>query len=78
MAAAEDSAPVLAARIAELETRIAFQEHSINELSDALAETRLESARTAQALRRVLDDLRQLRASLPADDPGSEPPPPHY
>ena len=78
MAASDDSAPALAARIAELETRIAFQEHAINELSDALAEARQESARTAEGLRRVLDDLRQLRTSLPAEDPGSEPPPPHY
>ena len=64
-------------RLAELETRLAFQEHTLTELSDALAETRLESARNAQALVRVMDELKQLRTLLYAD-PGSEPPPPHY
>ena len=64
-------------RLAELETRLAFQEHTLTELSDALAETRLESARNAQTLVRVMDELKQLRTPLYAD-PGSEPPPPHY
>ena len=64
-------------RLAELETRLAFQEHTLTELSDALAETRLESARNAQTLVRVMDELKQLRTLLYAD-PGSEPPPPHY
>ena len=64
-------------RLAELETRLAFQEHTLTELSDALAETRLESARNAQTLVRVMDELKQLRTLLYADA-GSEPPPPHY
>ena len=64
-------------RLAELEARLAFQEHTLTELSDALAETRLESARNAQTLVRVMDELKQLRTLLYAD-PGSEPPPPHY
>jgi len=64
-------------RIAELETRLAFQEHTLAELSDALADTRMESARNAQTLLRVMAELKQLRTLLYAD-PGSEPPPPHY
>ena len=64
-------------RLAELETRLAFQEHSLTELSDALAETRIESARNAETLVRVMAELKQLRTLLYAD-PGSEPPPPHY
>lgn len=73
----EHAVPALAARIAELETRVAFQEHALGELSDALAESRLEAARVAEKLHRVLDELRQLQ-STPFADPGSEPPPPHY
>ena len=73
---AEDDSP-LATRVAELETRVAFQEHALTELSDALAEARLESARVHERLQRVLDELRSLRES-PFADPASEPPPPHY
>jgi SlyX protein len=64
-------------RFAELETRLAFQEHSLAEMSDALAESRAENARTQELLRRALEDLRTLRTLL-YSDPGPEPPPPHY
>jgi SlyX protein len=67
----------LTARVAELETRIAFQEHTSAELSDALADVRNEAARNTGMLVRALGDLKLLRTML-HDDPGSEPPPPHY
>lgn len=69
-------------RVAELELRLAFQEHAINTLSDALAAARDEEARNALVLHRALDELRQLRLSMSSNplaaDPSSEPPPPHY
>jgi SlyX protein len=69
-------------RLVELETRVAFQEHALAELSDALAAARDEEARTALLLHRALDELRQLRTTLSAGpvsaDPALEPPPPHY
>ncbi|RNF85323.1 SlyX family protein [Montanilutibacter psychrotolerans] len=69
-------------RLVELETRLAFQEHALGELSDALAAARDEEARTALLLHRALDELRQLRSAMSANplsaDPASEPPPPHY
>jgi len=68
-------------RLVELETRLAFQEHSLGELSDALADLRSENARLVLMLQRALDELRQVRAGLSTDltgDPGLEPPPPHY
>ncbi|AKC87799.1 SlyX family protein [Pseudoxanthomonas suwonensis] len=64
-------------RLVELETRLAFQEHALAELSEALAEARLERARSDALLQAVLADLRGLRGALYAD-PSSEPPPPHY
>ncbi len=64
-------------RLAELETRLAFQEHTLAELGDALADARMETARNTELLQRALADLKQLRTLLYAD-PGSEPPPPHY
>ena len=68
-------------RLVELETRLAFQEHAISELSDALASAREEGTRNALLLHRALEDLRQLRGALSSDltgDPAHEPPPPHY
>lgn len=69
-------------RLADLETRLAFQEHALAELSDALAAARDEEARNALLLHRVLEELRQMRLSLATQpqsaDPASEPPPPHY
>ena len=64
-------------RIVELETRLAFQEQAQTELSDALAELRNEAARSADLLRRVLEELKLHRGDLMAD-PADEPPPPHY
>lgn len=69
-------------RLADLETRVSFQEHALQELSDALAEARQEEGRNALRLHRALEELRQLRSALAASpltgDAGNEPPPPHY
>lgn len=67
----------LESRIAELEARISFQEQAINELSDALAQSRIETGLMAERLRRLLEDLSALRSASFADG-SSEPPPPHY
>lgn len=69
-------------RLIDLETRLAFQEHALGELSDALAAARAEEARTALLLHRALEELKQLRTALSAapvtGDAAQEPPPPHY
>jgi SlyX protein len=67
----------LEARITELETRLAFQESALSEMSDALADARRESERSAELLRRVLLELAQSRSGV-TGDPADEPPPPHY
>ena len=64
-------------RLVELETRLAFQEQALQDLSEALAEARRERARSDALLEAVLADLSGLRGALYAD-PASEPPPPHY
>ena len=64
-------------RVVELETRVAFQEQTLSELSDALAELRADAARTTGLLRRALEELKLHRGELMAD-PADEPPPPHY
>ncbi len=68
---------VLEQRLIELETRLAFQEHALGELSEALADARAEGNRTAELLRSMLTDLRKVRTELYADA-ADEPPPPHY
>ena len=76
------SADPLEQRLVDLETRLAFQEQALQELSDALAEARQEEGRNALRLHRALEELRQLRSALAASpvtgDAASEPPPPHY
>ena len=63
--------------IVELQTRLAFQEDSIHELSMIVA-------RQQQTLDQVVPLLQRLQlqvsALTPPDvtDPGDEPPPPHY
>jgi SlyX protein len=64
-------------RVTELESRFAFQEQALQEMSDALAAARAEGARNAQLLQQALEDLKTLRTLL-YSDPGTEPPPPHY
>lgn len=69
-------------RLADLETRLAFQEHALGELSDALAAARNEEARTALLLHRALEELKTIRSTLSSSpvtgDSSQEPPPPHY
>jgi len=64
-------------RLVELETRLAFQEHSLSELNEALTAMRLEASANAELLRRLLEDLKLTRGDGPGD-PSLEPPPPHY
>ena len=71
------SGDALERRLVELETRLAFQEHAMGELSDAVAEARAENQRTALLLRQMVEELGKVRTSL-HDGPMDEPPPPHY
>jgi len=64
-------------RLTELETRLSFQEHGMQEMSDALAQARMENYRQSELLRRAMDELKSLRTQMPGDS-GVEPPPPHY
>lgn len=67
----------LEARLVELEMRVSFQEQALAEMSEALAEARMQGTRNADLLRHLLDDLGKVRTALYADA-ADEPPPPHY
>ena len=64
-------------RLVELETRMAFQDHLLNELNDVVTAQGRELQAMQQQLARAVADLKTLRGLLYAD-PASEPPPPHY
>ena len=76
------STDVIEQRLVELEMRLAFQEHALQELSDALAAARDGESRNALMLHRAIEELRQLRGAMSADpvtgDAANESPPPHY
>lgn len=65
-------------RIDELETRVAFQEHALNELSDALADARAEIARHTLLLIKVVEELKSAPGAGASANAADEPPPPHY
>jgi len=67
----------LEARLIELEMRVSFQEQALAEMSEALADARMQGSRNADLLRHLLDDLGKVRTALYADA-ADEPPPPHY
>ena len=75
--ATDASREALEAHLVELETRLAFQESAIAELSDALADVRIEAERNAALMRRALEEMKSSRGAFFAD-PAEEPPPPHY
>src|SRR3546814_929061 len=76
-ASADRMANALEQRSGEVETRLAFKEQALAELSDALAAARIEAAGHADLLQRTLEAMKQSRGELYAD-PSEEPPPPHY
>lgn len=64
-------------RMVELETRLAFQDHTLSVLNETVVEQSRLIEQLSRRLELALDDLRRVRTTLLAD-PGQEPPPPHY
>jgi SlyX protein len=71
------SQPDLAARIEKLESTIAFQDQTIEELSQALELHFKEIEAMKRELHNLGSQLREVEAH-PALAGGAEPPPPHY
>ncbi len=64
-------------RIAEVETRIAFQENTLQDLNDVIVQQQKQIDQLTRDLMRVKSLLDNLSAS-PVADEKTEPPPPHY
>ena len=63
--------------IAELETKIAFQEHTIDALNDALANQQILIDKMQYQLKHVIDKVKGMEPSNIAKM-SEETPPPHY
>ncbi|CAM3894046.1 SlyX family protein [Avibacterium avium] len=66
-----------AKQIAELETKVAFQEHAIEELNQALVEQQFMLEKMQLQLRHLAAKLKDLQPSNIASQ-AEETPPPHY
>ena len=63
-------------RLVELETRVAFQEHALQEMGDVIARQQTEIDRLTRLLKEIQDRLRGI--SAPVAERSDETPPPHY
>ncbi len=63
--------------IAELETKVAFQEHTIDALNEALAHQQVQIDKMQFQLRHVIDKVKGMEPSNIAKM-SEETPPPHY
>ncbi len=64
-------------RLSELETRLAFQENTLQELNDVLASQQQQIELLQGMLQEIHRRVEDLAQSRPAE-PAREPPPPHY
>ena len=64
-------------RLVELETRIAFQEQSISDLSDVIVSQQAEIDQVAQKMQRMARRMANFE-EFRGEGSEPEPPPPHY
>jgi len=64
-------------RIAELESRVAFQEDALDKLSDEMAHQEKQITMLLQMVKVLNKNIESLRGD-PMASPDNEPPPPHY
>jgi SlyX protein len=67
-------------QIEQLETKIAYLEHHVEQLNDALVELQLDNKTAKDALKYLYQQVQSIGGSQGAQTSGSfvEPPPPHY
>ena len=77
MAPNDDEQKRAAARIDELETRLAQQDQAITEMSDEVYRQQRQISKLETEISRLIDRIQGLAASEPAPGPADEVPP-HY
>jgi len=65
-------------RLQEVESRLAFQEHLVEELNDALSQQQLLITELNNTVRLLLDRTRQLIEEGWSENSSSDEKPPHY
>lgn len=67
-------------QIEQLETKVAYLEHHVEQLNDALVELQLDNKTSKDALKYLYKQIQSIGGSQGAQTTGSfiEPPPPHY
>ncbi|WP_415897678.1 SlyX family protein [Neptuniibacter sp. QD72_48] len=65
-------------RITELETRVAFQEDTLDKLNNMVASQEIELERLKRMLKIMNQQLKNLTVDGVAGSGDNEPPPPHY
>lgn len=67
-------------QIEKLETKVAYLEHHIEQLNDALVALQLDNKTNKDALKYLYQQIQSLGGNQGAQTTGSfiEPPPPHY
>ncbi|MEH6564767.1 MAG: SlyX family protein [Halopseudomonas sp.] len=68
---------MIRARLDELETRLAFQDDTIQSLNDALGQQQIALDRMRRSLELVAKRQADMVALMPGDE-GDDQPPPHY
>ncbi|MBE4601752.1 SlyX family protein [Vibrio navarrensis] len=64
-------------RLNDLECQLAFQEQTIEDLNDALAQQQLLIGKMQHQMKYMVGKMKNMETSNLAD-PAKEPPPPHY
>ena len=67
-------------QLAQLETKVSYLEHHVEQLNDALVELQLDNKTAKDALKYLYQQIQTIGGSQGAQSSGSftEPPPPHY
>lgn len=65
-------------RITELESRVAFQEDTLDTLNDIVSRQELEIEQLKRMIKVMNQRMKSLSNDSPTSSPDDEPPPPHY
>jgi SlyX protein len=65
-------------RIDELETRVAFQEDTLDKLNSIVSSQEIEIQKLTRMMKVFSQQVKNISIDMPTSRPEDEPPPPHY